>query len=214
MADRYAPALLLDVLAFWFVLGWLLTAAAVLFVGRLLVLMMVVGILGTLDQHHYVWAGFFAAATALAWVLLRRWHRRRVPREGRRLHAPTSLAWRNVEPAELATMCERRVGLQVVAAVPTTIAATPDLHCVLALAGDGLWVLEDESRLTDPRVGRVLACWATRGLVAHVERLGRRDRLELSWPANGALVRGVTLPSTMADVFAGHLVADEFSRRT
>ncbi len=73
MADRYAPALLLEILAFWFVLRWLLIGRAILFVGRALVLMMVVGVLGTLDERRYLWAACFAGSAVLAWVLLRRW---------------------------------------------------------------------------------------------------------------------------------------------
>ena len=41
MADRYAPALFLEVLAFWFVLRWLLVGRAILFVGRMLVLLFI-----------------------------------------------------------------------------------------------------------------------------------------------------------------------------
>ena len=114
-------------------------------------------------------------------------------------------------PAELATLCERRVGLQVDAAVPAAIGAD---QVVLALAGDGVWVLEDESHVRRPQVGRVLACWARRGLVAHVERVRRRDLLELSWPERRALVRGVIPSGPTAELFAGHLVADEFARRS
>jgi hypothetical protein len=82
---------------------------------------------------------------------------------------------------------------------------------VLALAGDGVWVLEDESKLTRPGVGRVLGCWARQGLVAHVEQLRRGNLLELSWPARGALLRGVMPSGDTADLFAGYLVADEFA---
>jgi hypothetical protein len=108
-------------------------------------------------------------------------------------------------------VCEHRVGLQVDAAVPAAIAAD---RVVLPLAGDGVWVLEDESHVTRPQVGRVLACWARRGLVAHVERVRRRDLLELSWPERGALVRGAIPAGPTADVFTGHLVADEFALRS
>jgi hypothetical protein len=48
MPDRYAPALLLDVFAFRFVLRWLFPRRLVLLFGRLLILMMVVGTLGAL----------------------------------------------------------------------------------------------------------------------------------------------------------------------
>ena len=211
MADRYAPALLLEVLAFWFVLRWLLIGRAILFVGRALVLMMVVGVLGTLDEHRYIWAGCFAGSAVLAWVLLHRW--RGTPRRvlGRGLRPRFSRAWRHMTPGELATLCERRVGLQVDAAVPAAIAAD---RVVLALAGNGVWVLEDESHAKQPRVGRVLVCWARQGLVAHVERVRRRDLLELSWPERRALVRGVIPSGPTAELFAGHLVADEFARRS
>ena len=58
-----------------------------MFFGRVLVLLMVVGALGTLGEHYYVWAACFAGSALLAWVLLRRWRglpvrrsvRRRVP---------------------------------------------------------------------------------------------------------------------------------------
>jgi hypothetical protein len=208
MADRYAPALLLEVLAFWFVLRWLLIGRAILFVGRALVLMMVVGVLGTLDEHRYIWAGCFAGSAVLAWVLLRRW--RGPPRRvlGHSPRPRISRAWRRVTPAELAALCERRVGLRVDAAVPAAIATD---QVVLALAGDGVWVLEDESKLTRPGVGRVLGCWTRQGLVARVEHLRRGNLLELSWPARGALLRGVMPSGDNADLFAGYLVADEFA---
>lgn len=60
MADGYAPALFLEVLAFWLLLRWLLTARLILFFGRILVLMMLVGVLGTLDERRYVWTACFA----------------------------------------------------------------------------------------------------------------------------------------------------------
>lgn len=213
MADRYAPALLLDVLAFWFVLRWLLSPRAILLVGRLLVMMMIVGALGTLGQHHYVWAAFFVASAALAWGLLRRWRHPRVHRTARQRNAPSWPAWRGVEPVELATLCERRLGLKVDAAVPARIAGDADHDRVLALAGNGLWVLDDESRLGHRRMGRVVACWARRGLVANVEHARRRELLELSWPGQGALVRATTRSGQLADAFVGHLVADELLRR-
>ena len=69
MADRYAPALFLEVLAFWFVLKWLLVERLILLVGRLLVLMMVVGALTALAEHHYLWAASSAGAGLLPWRL-------------------------------------------------------------------------------------------------------------------------------------------------
>jgi hypothetical protein len=63
----------LEVLAFWFVLRWLLVGRLVLLFGRLLVLMMVVGAIGTLGEAHYVWAACFAGAALYGWMLLRRW---------------------------------------------------------------------------------------------------------------------------------------------
>jgi hypothetical protein len=66
MPDRYAAALLLDVLAFWFVLRWLPTARMTLLVGRLLIVGMAVGALGAVADHHYVWAVCFAASCALS----------------------------------------------------------------------------------------------------------------------------------------------------
>jgi hypothetical protein len=211
MADRYAPALFLEVLAFWFILRWLLLGRLILFFGRALVLLMVVGVLATLDQHRYLWATCFAGSAVLAWALLRRWRgpRRRLLSRGLRLRA--SRAWRHMTPGELATLCERRVGLQVDAAVPAAIAAD---RVVLALAGNGVWVLEDESHVRRPQVGRVLACWARRGLVAHVDHAKGRELLELSWPDRGALVRGAIPAGPTADLFTGHLVADEFALRS
>jgi hypothetical protein len=207
MADRYAPALFLEVLAFWFVLRWLLVGRAVLFVGRVLVLMMLVGLVAALDEHHVVWATCFAGAALMAWALLQRWRGQDFRRS--KLRLPSVGAWRGRSAAEVAALCERRIGLQVDAAVPTTIAANPPSRCVLALAGDGVWVLEDESRLRFAQVGRVLACWDRAGLVAHLEHSRRGERLELSWPRNGALVRGVMPSGAPADLFAGHLAADE-----
>jgi hypothetical protein len=211
MADRFAPALFLDVLVYWFVLRWLLPGRAILFVGRALVLLMVVGVLGTLDQHRYLWATCFAGSAVLAWALLRRWCGPRCRMLSRGLRRRASRAWRHMTSDELATLCERRVGLQVDAAVPAAIAAD---RVVLALVGDGVWVLADESHVRRPQVGRVLACWARRGLVAPVARAKRQDLLELSWPERGALVRGVIPSGPTAELFAGHLVADEFARRS
>jgi hypothetical protein len=65
MRDRYAPALFLEVLAFWFILRRLLTARLVLFFGRVLILLMLVGVLGTLDERRFVWVACFAGSTLL-----------------------------------------------------------------------------------------------------------------------------------------------------
>jgi hypothetical protein len=46
----------------------------------------------------------------------------------------------------------------------------------LARVGDGLWVLEDESRLSRPKIGRVLACWDRASMVAHLEHTRRGGR--------------------------------------
>jgi hypothetical protein len=205
MADRYAPAVFLEVLTFWFVLRWLLVGRLVLLFGRLLGLMMVVGAIGTLGEHHYVWAACFGAAGVLSWLLLRRWRRRGLPRGFR---VPAFLAWRHRSPAEVASLCERRIGLLVDAAAPATVAGDASPHCVLALAGDGVWVLEDQSRLRHPQVGRVLACWDRSTLVSHIEHSRRGERFEFSWPRQGALVRGVMPAGEAADLLAGHLVAD------
>jgi len=211
MADGYAPALFLEVLAFWFVLRWLLVARLVLFFGRLLVLMMVVGVVGTLGEHRLVWTACFAGSALLAWILLRRWRGQptRTPIQVRR---PILLAWRGKTADEVATLCERRIGLKVDAAAPVTVQATPPAHCVLALAGDGVWVLEDESRLRRPGVGRIVACWDRSGLVVHVEHSRRGECFELSWPRRGALVRGVMPHGAPANQLAGQLVADELAR--
>jgi len=206
MADRYAPAVFLEVLTFWFVLRWLLVGRLVLFFGRLLVLMLVVGAIGTLGEHHYLWAACFAAAGLLSWLLLRRWRRRGVrPTFGR----PAFLAWRSRTPTEIASLCERRLGLLVDAAAPATVTGGAPAHCVLALADDGLWVLEDQSRFRHPRVGRVLASWDRTTLVSHVEHSRRGERFEFSWPRERALVRGVIPSGEAADLLAGHLVADQ-----
>jgi len=85
---------------------------------------------------------------------------------------------------------------------------------VLALAGDGIWVLEDESRTRHVQIGRVAAGWDRAGAVAHVEHSRRGERFELSWPRHGALVRGVMPAGPTADLFAGHLVADELVARS
>ncbi len=210
MADGYAPALILEVLAFWLILRWLLAARLVLFIGRALILLMLVGALGTIDQHHYIWALCFAGSGLLAWVLLRRW-RRRLPRRVK-LGTSTSVAWRGASPDEVATLCERRIGLKVDAAAPALVSAEPLVRCVLALAGDGVWVLEDKSRLRHQQLGRVVACWDRSGLVAHVEHSRRGECFELSWPRRGALVRGVMPAGSPADQLTGVLVADELAR--
>jgi hypothetical protein len=212
MPSRFAPALLLDVLAFWFVLRWVLPAPAVVLVGRALILMMLAGALTSIQRGDYVTSLYFAASVVLAWALLRhsqdhdrrRSARRRLRRRG---------VWGHTAPSELAALCERRIGRQVDAAVPATIAADPPALCVVALAGDGIWVLEDTSRLWRPRVGRVLTCWARQGVVAHVEHRRRGDHLELSWPAARAFVRALLPSGATADQFAGHLVADELASR-
>ena len=210
MADGYAPALFLEVLAFWFILRSLLTARLVLFFGRLLVVMMVVGALATIDERRFVWAACFAGSALLAWLLLARWRGRAVRRR-RTPRLPTSLAWRGKSADELATLCERRIGMKVDAAAPATISAEP-AHCVLALANDGVWVIEDRSRLGRANIGRVVACWDRNSLVAHVEHSRRGERLELSWPTRGAFLRGVMPAGTPADRLAGQLVADELAR--
>jgi len=213
MADKYAPALFLEVLAFWFVLRWLLLGRLILLVGRLLVVMMIVGALGTVDEHDYVWAASFLGAGLLAWLLLRRW--RGLPTVGRsRPRLPTWLAWHDKSADALATLCERRIGLHVDAAAPATISSSPDPRCVLALAGDGLWVLEDESRFRRPDIGRVRACWDRMALVAHVQHSRRGEDLELSWPRHGVLVRATMPSGGPADLMAGQLAVDELAKRS
>src|SRR5947209_8642021 len=70
---------------------------------------MVLGALGRLDDHYYVWASSFAGSAVLAWGFLRGW--RWLPtRRRRRIRLPPSLAWRGTLPNELATVCERRIG--------------------------------------------------------------------------------------------------------
>ena len=208
MAAKYAPALFLEVLAFWFVLRWLLMGRLILLFGRLLVLIMVAGALGTLNEHHYVWAACSGGAALLAWVLLRRWRGFRIL--GRdRVGVPALLAWRGKSPTELAALCEQRLGLQVDAAAPASLTDDRRSRFVLALAGEGVWVLEDESGLSRAKIGRVLACWDRAGLVSHVEHSRRRERFEFSWPRHGALVRGAMPSGDAADLFAGHLAADE-----
>jgi len=211
MADGYAPALFLEVLAFWFILRRLLVASLVLFFGRILVLMMVVGVFGTLDEHRFVWAACFAGSVLLAWALLRRWQRR-PPVKLLRFRFSLPLAWRGRSAVEVATLCERRIGTKVDAAAPAVVRAEPPVHCVLALAGDGVWVLEDESRLRHPRIGRALACWDRRGVVAHIEHSRRGERFGLSWPRRGALVRGVMPTGAAAAQVIGQLVSDELAR--
>jgi hypothetical protein len=213
MANGYAPALFLEVLAFWFVLRWLLPARLVLFLGRAVVVMMVVGVFGTLGEHRLVWASCFAGSAVLALLLLRRWRRTPTPQRPR-FQLPSFLAWRGSSADEVATLCERRIGVQVDAAAPGILAAQHPERCVLVLAGDGVWVLEDESRMHRPRIGRVLACWDRGGLVAHVERSHRGQRFELSWPRTGALVRGLMPRGAPADGFAGCLLADELNLRS
>src|SRR5437764_174129 len=212
MPDKYAPALLLDVFAFWFVLRWLLPAALLLLFGRLLILMMVVGTLATLAQHHYVWAAFFAAAAWLSLFLLRRWRTSAQLGRAHTRRVPTRLLWRCVTPSAIATLCERRIGTSVDAAAAATLSGSPSANVVLALADDAVWVLADDSSATRPRLGRVMACWARQGLVSHTQPARRRQTLELSWPRNGALVRGVIPAGRIGDVFAGHLLADEFAQ--
>jgi hypothetical protein len=202
MADGYAPALFLEVLAFWLILRCLLIARLVLFLGRAVVLLMVLGLLETLDGLRLVWAACFAGSAALLPVLRRPSFRQ-----------PGALAWRSKSADEVAALCERLIGVQVDAATPAVLFARAPERCVLALAGDGVRVLEDESRMGRPRIGRVTACWDRASLVAHVEHSRRRARFEPSWPRQGALVRGVMRSGTASERFVGHLVADEFGLR-
>ena len=91
--------------------------------GRLLIVMMIVGALRTLDEHDYVWAASFLGAALLAWLLLRRW--RGPPTIGQsRLRLPRRLAWHDKSADEITTLCERRIGLQVDAAAPATISSS------------------------------------------------------------------------------------------
>jgi hypothetical protein len=103
--------------------------------------------------------------------------------------------------------------LRVDAAVPASIAGDSERNRLLALAGDGLWVLDYESRLGRRRVGAVIACWARRGLIAHLEHTARGNWLELSWPRNCAFVRAATPHGQLTDRFVGHLIADELSQQ-
>jgi hypothetical protein len=194
------------------VLRWLLTARAILLVGCLLVAMMVAGALEALAQHDYVWAAFCVGSAALGWALLRRWRHPSARRRSRWPHSPSSRARRSVDPIGLAVLCERRVGMRVDAAVPATILSGPEPHCVLALAGERLWILADESRLVRPNVGCVIACWARRGLVAHVEHARRWERLELSCPSTAPWSAASRRRAQTADVFVGQLIAGEVGR--
>jgi hypothetical protein len=211
MPDRYAPALLLDVFAFWFVLRWVLPAAIVLLFARVLVALMAVGTLGALGEHHYVWTAFFAASAVLSWLLLRRWRGAGPRIKPMRLAPHARRAWRRVTPDAVAVLCERRIGERVDAAVPATL--PPSDHCVLALAGSALWVLEDSSGQSHPEVGRVLAAWARDELVSHLVPTRRGQQLELSWPRHNALVLAALPTGPLADAFAGQLLADELSAR-
>jgi hypothetical protein len=210
MPAKYAPALFLEVLVLWFVLRWLLLGRLILLLGRLLVLMMIVGVLGTIGDHDDVWATCFAGAGLLAWMLLRRWRRRPVL-GGYRASVPALLAWRGRSATEVASLCERRLGLPVDAAAPATFGGHLRSRCVLALAGDGVWILEDESSLSRARIGRVLACWDRASMVSHIEHSGRCERFEFSWPRHGALVRGAMPSGAAAEHVAGHLAADELA---
>lgn len=211
MADGYAPALFLEVLAFWFILRWLLVARLVLFFGRALIVLMLVGVLGTLDEHRFIWTLCFAGSALLAWILLRHW-RRRPARRRVIFNVPALLARRGKTAEEIAALCERRIGLKVDAAAPATITAEPSARCVLALAGDGLWVLEDQSRIRHPRIGPVLACWDRTSLIAHLEHSRRGECFEFSWPRRGALVRGVLPTGPATAKLDAQLIADELAR--
>ena len=115
MAGRFAPALFLDVLVFWFIVRWFVFARVVLLIGWLLVLMMIVGVFATLDQHEYMWAACFAGSAWLAGALLRHWKRR--PVVDARLRRVRRRPLRHARTAsELAALCERRIGQQVDAA--------------------------------------------------------------------------------------------------
>jgi hypothetical protein len=173
---------------------------------------MLVGLVATLDAQRFIWAACFAGSALLAWLLLRRW------REGpgiRRVawQLPTFFAWRGRSADDVATLCEGRIGLKVDAAAPATLRTQQPVTCALALAGEGVWVLEDESRVHHPRIGRVLACWDRSSLVANVEHPRRGERLEFSWPRQGALVRGRMPRGSQANGFLGCLLADELDLR-
>jgi hypothetical protein len=198
----------LEVLVFWFVLRWLLIGRLILLLGRLLVLIMVVGAFGMLGAHDYVWGACFAGSALLSWLLLRRW--RGLPLLGRHgARFPAVLAWRGKSSTEVAALCEQRLGLPVDAASPASLSGERHARFVLALADDGVWVLEDESRLSGAKIGRVLACWDRASLVSHIEHSGRCEQFEFSWPRQGALVRGAMPSGPAAELVAGHLAADE-----
>jgi type VI protein secretion system component VasK len=98
MADGYAPSLFLQVLAFWFILGWLLVARLVLFFGRILSVLMLAG-LGTLDERRFLWAACFAGSALLAWLCLRRWRARSRAHHTRQTRPLTTSGARRGSPA-------------------------------------------------------------------------------------------------------------------
>lgn len=79
---------------------------------------------------------------------------------------------------------------------------------MLALAGDGGWVLEDGSRLSCAKIGRVLACWDRGSLISHIKHSRRSERSEFSWPRHGAVVRGAMPSGPPAELVAGGLAGD------
>jgi hypothetical protein len=143
-----------EVLVFWFVLRWLLLGRLVLLFGRLLVLMMVVGAIGTLDHHLYVWAACFAGAALLGWLLLGRWRHRGIRS---RFRTAAFLAWRGRS------------------ASPAILPRVVFWHSPVTAYG-----CSRTSRLRHPQVGRVLACWDRSTLVSHVEQSRRGERFEFS----------------------------------
>jgi len=108
--------------------------------------------------------------------------------ERRRFRVSTSLAWHGTSADEVATLCERRIGLKVDAAAPATVVRDAQMPCILALAATVSGCSRTNRAFWHPHIGRVLAYWDGKGLVAHVERSRHGERFEFSWPRRGALV--------------------------
>jgi hypothetical protein len=213
MPGKCAPGLFLDVHAFWFVLRWLLR-------GR--------GCFSVRAPAHPHRAHQNARHTGRAslrvvGVLRRRGLALMVtpsplahPRTGQRdAYLPTGRPPRvaprySVLHRDALRAAHRRPRLR---RGPDHALGVTVYSVVLALADDAVWVPRDDSSTTCPPVGRMMACWARRGLVSHAEPSRRGQKLELSWPQTGALARGVIGGRPHGDVFAAHLLADELARR-
>jgi hypothetical protein len=120
----------------------------------------------------------------------------------------------NSGSAQLAVLCERRIGHPVIAAARMRVETAEGKRQtrVLAIAVNQLWWLE-LSAWPRRSVGRVLGWRPLDGMAAHTElQRGGGYAIELSWPTQCELYTGRLLGGEQADELVGQLTADAFAR--